>query len=187
MRSMVRAVFWKPNSYESVVHLRRITGPIVRINPEELHIDDPSFYDQIYVGPSRRTNKWHWSAKMFGTTNATVGTTDHDLHRMRRSALNPFFSKQAVMKLEPIIRANINRLRDRLADLAGTGNPVNMSDAFTCLSADVIGAYAFGQEYGLLDCEDFCPRWRLLMMVRASHQKTDAHCMVQNSDVIFRI
>jgi cytochrome P450 len=108
---------------------------------------------------------------MFGTTNAAVGTTDHDLHRMRRSALNPFFSKQAVMKLEPVIQGNIDRLRDRLADTAGTGIPVNISDAFTCLSADIIGAYAFGEGYGLLDCEDFCPRWRLLMMVRVRLRK----------------
>jgi cytochrome P450 len=105
---------------------------------------------------------------MFGTTNAAVGTIDHDLHRIRRSALNPFFSKQAVMKLEPVIQANVNRLRDKLADSASTGTPVNMSDAFTCFSADVIGAYAFGQDYGFLDCEDFCPRWRRLMMVRDS-------------------
>jgi len=105
---------------------------------------------------------------MFGTFNAAVGTMDHDLHRIRRSALNPFFSKQAVTRLEPVIQANVNRLHDRLADLSGTGTPVNMSDAFTCLSADVIGAYAFGEEYGFLGYEDFCPRWRLLMMVSES-------------------
>ena len=165
-RKVWYVLFGKPNSHETAAYLLYITGPILRINPEELHIDDPDFYDQVYVGSSRRTTKWYWSAKMFGTTNAAVSTTDHDVHRMRRSALNPFFSKQAVVKLEPAIQANIYRLRDRLADFAGTGTPVNMSDAFTCLSADVIGAYAFGEEYGLLDCEDFCPTWRRLMMVR---------------------
>jgi cytochrome P450 len=145
--------------------LTSLPGPIIRINPEELHINDPSFYDQIYVGPSRRTTKWHWSAKMFGTTNAAVGTIDHELHRLRRSALNPFFSKQAVTRLEPVIKANVDHLYRRLREFAGTGKPVNLSDAFTCLSADVIGAYAFGKEYGFLNSKDFFPRWRLLMMV----------------------
>lgn len=102
---------------------------------------------------------------MFGTTGAAVGTTDHELHRMRRSALNPFFSKQTVMRLEPIIKTHVDHLHRRLNEFFGTGQVVNLSDAFTCLSADVIGSYAFGKEYGFLDSKDFNPRWRLLMMV----------------------
>lgn len=106
---------------------------------------------------------------MFGTTDAAVGTIDHELHRVRRSALNPFFSKQAVTRLEPVIKANVDHLYRRLREFAGTEKPVNLGDAFTCLSADVIGAYAFGKEYGFLDSEDFFPRWRLLMMVGDSN------------------
>lgn len=166
--------------------LRRGRGPIVRINPHELHVNDPDFYDEIYVGPARRTHKWAWSANMFGyvenppcqrpiaeppsssssTSQAAVGTTDHDLHRLRRSALNPFFSKRSVARLEPVIQANVDRLCQRLADSSGTGQPVNLSDAFTCLAADVIGSYAFGQSYGFLETPDFHPGWRRLMTVR---------------------
>ncbi|KAF2419032.1 cytochrome P450 monooxygenase [Tothia fuscella] len=140
-------------------------GSIIRINPEELHIDDSTFYDQIYVNSSkRRTEKWHWSAKMFGTTTAAVGTIDHDLHRMRRAALNPYFSQASVGRLESTILSNVETLIARLRSFAGTGKAVNLSDAFTCLSADVIGSYAFGKSYGFLQHEDFMPRWRILMM-----------------------
>lgn len=142
-----------------------VLGPIIRINPSELHINDPHFYDELYVGPSRRTEKWHWSAKMFGTKLAAVGTTGHELHRVRRSALNPFFSKMAVTRLEPVIQANVNQLRMRLQEAASTGKPVNLVDAFTCLSADVIGSFAFGRSYGFLDTDDFNPGWHKLMMV----------------------
>src|SRR4051794_4014467 len=34
-----------------IAHVEFCSGPIVRINPYELHISDPHFYDQIYVGP----------------------------------------------------------------------------------------------------------------------------------------
>ena len=139
---------------------------MVRINPYELHVSDPAFYDQLYAGPSRRTEKWSWSAKMFGTTDAAVGTVSHELHRLRRAALNPFFSKRSVARLEPVIQANVDKLCQRLQAFAGTAQPVNLRDAFTALSADVIGSFAFGRSYGFLDVPDFNPGWHKLMIVR---------------------
>ena len=102
---------------------------------------------------------------MFGTTLATVGTTGHELHRLRRSALNPLFSKRSIMRLEPVIQENIDRLLRRLREFKDTQEPVNLVDAFTCLSADIIGSLAFGRSYGFLEMSDFNPRWHEFMMV----------------------
>lgn len=147
-----------------IQQLHQRYGPIIRVNPFEVHVDDPRFYDEVYVGHGRRTHKWQWSAKMFGTSQAAVGTTNHELHKHRRGALNPFFSKRSVVRLEPILQANVDKLRARLSESAKTGDPVNLSDAFTCLSADVIGSYAFGQSYNFLNSPNFEPRWRSFMM-----------------------
>ncbi|TLD39236.1 MutS 4 [Venturia nashicola] len=146
-----------------IQELHRTYGPLVRINPEELHIDDAGFYDKIYVG-NRRTDKWHWSAKMFGTKTAAVGTTDHDMHRLRRAALNPFFSKQSVGHLEDTIQLSIDRLHFRLGSFADSKLPVNLSDAFTAVSGDVISSYTFGKSYNLVEQDGFAPEWRMLML-----------------------
>lgn len=43
-------------------------GPIIRINPYEVHIMDSEFTDELYVGSSKRkTNKWYWSVCEKGT------------------------------------------------------------------------------------------------------------------------
>ncbi|KAF4544715.1 Cytochrome p450 [Lasiodiplodia theobromae] len=141
-------------------------GPVVRINPYELHVNVPGFYDTLYASAAsgRRTEKWTWSAKMFGTTQAAVGTASHELHRVRRAALNPFFSRRSVVRLEPVIQLHIDKLRARLERSADSGEPVNLTDAFTALSADVIGDFAFGKRYGFLDAEDFNPGWHKLML-----------------------
>jgi cytochrome P450 len=101
---------------------------------------------------------------MFGTTMAAVGTVDHDIHRQRRAALNPFFSTRSVTRLEPIIRAQVDKLHAKLILSRNSGQAVNLSDAFACLSADVISDCAFGKSYGLLELPSFAPWWRRFMM-----------------------
>ena len=44
-----------------IAKLHKEYGPIIRINPYQLHINDPEFYSEIYVGAAeRRTDKWDW-------------------------------------------------------------------------------------------------------------------------------
>ncbi|KAK3997030.1 hypothetical protein QBC44DRAFT_316061 [Cladorrhinum sp. PSN332] len=66
-------------------------GPVVRINPYELHIIDPDFYDEIYYA-NRKLDKYEWWVKLTGTTNSVFATVHHDHHKLRRAPLNPFFS-----------------------------------------------------------------------------------------------
>ena len=45
----------------------------------------------------------------------------HDDHRMRRNALNRYFSKQAVSKFESFIRETVDRFTDRLLEYRNDG------------------------------------------------------------------
>ncbi len=39
-------------------------GTFVRINPYEIHCNDPEFFDVLYVSSTkRRTNKWIWAIR----------------------------------------------------------------------------------------------------------------------------
>lgn len=43
------------------------SGPVIRINPYEVHINDPEFYDELYIGGSKgKSNKWYWSVSLIG-------------------------------------------------------------------------------------------------------------------------
>ncbi|KAL9597628.1 MAG: hypothetical protein Q9219_005011 [cf. Caloplaca sp. 3 TL-2023] len=112
-------------------------GPIVRINPNELHIYDPDFYDSLY----NREGKWDKSAYQ----------VDHDLHRIRRAAINPFFSKQKVTQLQPVIQHLADKLCAKFLACRNTEEVIPLECAFDAFTMDVITEYALDTSFGYLD------------------------------------
>ncbi|KAI1416450.1 putative cytochrome P450 [Hypoxylon sp. FL1857] len=121
-------------------------GPIIRISPNELHCNDPAFIDTLYAGGSARRDKYAYYATQFGA----FGTVDHHLHRLRRGAINRFFSKTSVSKLEPMIHDKIDLLCQQLRTHLRDRNPVQLNMAFSCFTTDVVAAYAFAKSYDFL-------------------------------------
>ena len=144
----------------------------MRINPYEIHINDIDFYDEIYPPAGRRRDVYDWSRKGLDAPLSLAGTVDHDVHHRRRMALNPFFSKASTNKLEPLIQSKIDELCDRLKRTPGV---VNLGDAFTALTVNIIGRFAFGQDYGYLKREDFGSQWRYDLMNMMHGSKILAH------------
>ena len=140
------------------------TGPIIRINPYELHISDPEYYDELYTGPSQKRDKWAWSAKMFGNPKSMIGTVPHDHHRLRRAAINPYFSKQSVARLEPTIQSLIDALCARFREFQQSGEVLNLGCAYSALTTDVITEYCFARSYGFLGRKDFGWEWARVLL-----------------------
>jgi cytochrome P450 len=106
-------------------------GPIIRINPYELHVSSPEFIEKLYTGPGKRRHRWSWMTAQFGLPEAMFGTSDHDSHRIRRAAVNPFFSKGAVRKLQPIVDERIDALLGRFRQFQASGEPITLDYAFS--------------------------------------------------------
>ncbi len=145
----------------------------MRINPLELHVNDIEFYDEIYASGSRQRDMYDFSRRGLDAPLSLGGTVENDIHRHRRDALNPFFSKENVMKLEPLIQDKVNLLCDRISNVE---QPIVLSNAFVALTVDIIGQFAFGKNYGYLDRLDFGAQWRSDMMAMMKNSKLLAHC-----------
>lgn len=130
-------------------------GPIVRVNPNEVHIYDTEFYETLYFQKSRYS-KIEALRYRFGMPTSTFDTTEHDHHTRRRAALGSFFAKQKVAGFSYYIQQNADRLCHRLEhEYSGRGKVVSLNEAWGAFVADDISYYAFGFSYDFLSLPDF--------------------------------
>ncbi|KAI1089370.1 putative cytochrome P450 [Rostrohypoxylon terebratum] len=160
-------------------------GPIVRINPWEVHISDPD-WNAVYKYSSKASKPAWFYFRFFGKFPSTNAAESHALHQLRRAPLQTYFASTNIQRYMPTISAQADKLCQRLRAVAavpgteniggygGYGaderNVVSLSDAFRCLATDVATGFAFGAPFGHLDEPSFDREFNLSvkMVVKAS-------------------
>lgn len=141
-------------------------GPVVRINPEELHVDDPDYYNEIYCNstPSRPIDKIGKHKHRFNIPDATFSTVTAEHHRLRRAAIAPFFSKARVRTLNGNLQRIIDQISHRLStEYAGSGRRFNITNMWSSMTADVVTELAFGRSANFSTAPDFLSPFSVAM------------------------
>lgn len=135
-------------------------GPIIRIGPDEVHIKDNHYIDEVYPSdPRRKRNKstlffWMVGTDEFGDHSAGA-TIDHDAHRAKRASMAPYFSARMVQDLEPRILGKVQFLKEKILAMAASDELLELRNAMSGLTLDVISEYSFGSSFGALETRDF--------------------------------
>jgi hypothetical protein len=135
-----------------------VSGPIIRISPNELHIDEPEYYEELYSLHKPR-NKSEFFVNQFNFRETGFATADYKLHRTRRAAMNPFFSKQKVVRLQPMLTFMIEKLCNRIEEFKESGEPLSMRPVYMCFTTDVTTLFVVNRSWNHLDSPDFSPMW----------------------------
>jgi cytochrome P450 len=90
------------------------------------------------------------------------------LHRIRRSRLNPFFSRKKVLELEDIVQSKSKKLCLLISEKFTAGLSFDLHHALRAISIDIITDYAFNQPYNLLDEDDLGANFSVMMRELAS-------------------
>lgn len=122
--------------WSKIRELHEIYGPVIRINPYELHISDPEFFDTIYASAASglKRDKWEWAHRYLGVPDSSLATWTHDHHRLRRAALNPFFSTTSVRNLQPVLDNIVNRMMERFQDYQNSGDIMIVNQAMAAFA-----------------------------------------------------
>jgi cytochrome P450 len=92
---------------------------------------------------------------------------DHDLHKMRRNAVSPLFSKRSVQALDGLVVNTTKKLLDRFAGELEKKGPkagiVNLNNAYAGFTMDIISEYCFGESMKSLDNDEYAKDWLEVM------------------------
>ncbi|KAI0471855.1 cytochrome P450 [Xylariaceae sp. FL0804] len=97
-------------------------GPIVRINPWEVHIRDSS-WNAVYKYSARSSKPAWFYLRFFGRFPSTNSAESHALHQLRRAPLQAYFASANIQRYLPTIRAQVDKLCARLEAAAAAAAP----------------------------------------------------------------
>ena len=145
------------------------SGPIIRISPYELHVNDPDFYVKLSQNPKLDKCDWYYNVG-----DALVTTPGYDEHKEQRTAVCQLFQPQALSDTESSILESVKRLCLRFRSDAGR---VNLSNAYRSLTNDVITTFYLSSSNNLIDDEAYASDFhracggflRLLALIRQSN------------------
>ena len=92
----------------------------MRIGPNELHIDEPSAYDEIYSAKQRFLKEPHFYAG-FNAPHTVFTEGTPAFHRLRRKMVSPFFSKQGVAATQLMLSQKVDMLIDKILAYKSVG------------------------------------------------------------------
>jgi hypothetical protein len=85
---------------------------------------------------------------------------NHELHRQRRSAIAPLFSKQSIQNSERLVKDNIQQLTAVFEKAAISGNPLNLGTYMLAFSTDTLGHFALDFNFNLMNDTNAAENWR---------------------------
>lgn len=86
-------------------------------------------------------------------------TKTHELHRMRRKPLEPFFSRQGIDRFEPFITSVANIMDRRLQSLEGSKRIIRLDHVFSAFAGDAIGKICCESPPKFIEDPYFAPHW----------------------------
>lgn len=134
-------------------------GPVVRINPDELHIRDPDMYEHVYASSVKR-DKWYNAARMTGKEYGSFTTIPHELHRRKRVANTPMMMRRRVHANQSILVAETDALVANVQRAAANGEVLDLGVLFIGYALDVVGAYFFDKTIGAQKDAELARNWR---------------------------
>ncbi|KAI9698907.1 MAG: hypothetical protein M1820_007328 [Bogoriella megaspora] len=126
-------------------------GNFVRTGPRELTIYHPAAFDAM-DGPKSETSRSDWYDLLYPRVSS-VFTRDKKLHDDRRRIWSHSLSTKALAEYEPRVLKKVSGLQARISE--SDGKPMLVNDLMRWFSFDLMGDFAFSQDFGMMEKNEY--------------------------------
>jgi len=158
LKSYMKNMVVVPGCFISICSLYTdllMQGPVVRINPDEIHLSDPENYEKIYSLGSNFYKAPNFYKAFPGPVSEVFVAESNETHRVLRAILNTRFSRKMILELEDLVQSKAAKLKQRIHKALHAEMSIDLHHGFRAIAVDVITSYAFNNCYNLLECDDF--------------------------------
>ncbi|QDS68003.1 hypothetical protein FKW77_009364 [Venturia effusa] len=143
----------KPYQYTiKIDQLHKDFGPIIRVNPNKVHIYDAQFHVSFGQSQSVRKDSWYYNP---GLPGATVLSDNSVVHKTQKKRLVTALAKRTKEDFPRVIQLHTNRLALRLMAQCEQDCDMNLLDVVRSLSYDIVMSLFLGDHESLLAKPDF--------------------------------
>lgn len=136
--------------YREIERMHERYGPIVRINPFEIHINDPDYIKSL-LNTNKELNKDPLRSRSLGQAQNVQETVEWAVHKRRRAPFDGFFSRKRIMELNGLVNAQADKLLNNMKTDAESSKRTCLSTYYRFASAETIFDYCFGRQFGFFE------------------------------------
>ncbi|PKY05677.1 cytochrome P450 [Aspergillus campestris IBT 28561] len=139
------------NPHVEILELHRKYGPMLRISPNEISLNDPEASSIVYG----QTSKFEKSQYFYHQAPNLFTIRDRQQHAKDKSLISHAFSRTNIIQHQGSIFDKGHYLMNRFIQSAKDGQIIPLFPAFRCMTLDTISEFAFGKSAGALQLGDY--------------------------------
>ncbi|KAF4948628.1 hypothetical protein FGADI_9532 [Fusarium gaditjirri] len=144
--------------HNHLVNLKQSYGPIVRVGPNEVLVDDPDLIRKVSSTKNAYTKgNWYHGGRFNPYHDPMFQITDPVQHDRVKSRLSPAYSGRDAPNLEAVVDRQVGNLiqliKEKYISTQGDYRPMEGTRVSRLFALDVISNLSLGQEFGYLKAD----------------------------------
>ncbi|KAI0169619.1 cytochrome P450 [Hypoxylon sp. FL1284] len=129
-------------------------GPVVRVSPDRIHVNDPEFFHEVYSLGSKYMKDPAFFQTSGGIAEALPAIVDVEYHRRRRKMINELFSVKSMEALSYVVLRVVQNALRKAKEHHDAGRVLDIQRLYTGITIDTIMKVLCDRSLNLIEAKE---------------------------------